>query len=72
MSKFFLFFLILLIKAVPPGDNSTTVYLCDSKNATRYHYKSNCKGLSNCSYKVVQSTVESARKTGKTLCKWEY
>ena len=48
-----------------------TVYICDSGKAPRYHYKSNCRGLSNCNYKTVKTTLAKAKKEGKTLCKWE-
>jgi len=49
----------------------TTVYICSSENATKYHLKSSCRGLSNCQYKIVQTTLEKATKDKKTLCGWE-
>ncbi|PZR06085.1 MAG: hypothetical protein DI539_24590 [Flavobacterium psychrophilum] len=52
-------------------DSSTMVYLCDSKNAIRYHYQSDCRGLSNCKYRIIKTALESAQSSGKTLCKWE-
>jgi 5-bromo-4-chloroindolyl phosphate hydrolysis protein len=51
--------------------DTATVYICDSKNATKYHYSPTCRGLANCSYKIVKITLEEAKKRGKTLCKWE-
>jgi 5-bromo-4-chloroindolyl phosphate hydrolysis protein len=48
-----------------------TVYVCDSSNAVRYHLKENCRGLRNCSYRVLKITLEEAKREGKTLCKWE-
>ncbi|WP_025142206.1 hypothetical protein [Pedobacter jeongneungensis] len=50
---------------------STTVYICNSPNAKRYHNSSSCKGLSNCTYKIVKVDIEKAKKDGKTLCGWE-
>lgn len=50
---------------------STTVYVCNSPNAKRYHYTSGCKGLSNCTYKIVKIDIEKAKKDGKTPCRWE-
>ncbi|WP_316826438.1 hypothetical protein [Pedobacter miscanthi] len=50
---------------------STTVYICNSPNAKRYHNSSSCKGLSNCTYKIVKIDIEKAKKDGKTLCGWE-
>jgi hypothetical protein len=49
----------------------TTVYVCDSPNAKKYHYSATCRGLSNCTYRVVKKTMKEAKKQGKTLCKWE-
>jgi hypothetical protein len=49
----------------------TTVYLCDSPNATRYHLNAKCRGLSNCSHRIIATTLEKAKKMNLTLCKWE-
>lgn len=51
--------------------SQVTVYVCDSKNAARYHYKSDCRGLNNCRHRIVNMPVETAKKANKTLCKWE-
>lgn len=48
-----------------------TVYLCNSGNAKKYHLNAKCRGLSNCQYKIIQSSLEKAKKDGKTLCGWE-
>jgi 5-bromo-4-chloroindolyl phosphate hydrolysis protein len=50
---------------------SVTVYTCDSKYATKYHYKENCRGLSGCHYRIVKTTLEEAKKENKKLCEWE-
>ncbi|MBB5395079.1 hypothetical protein [Mucilaginibacter sp. AK015] len=47
------------------------VYVCDSKGAKRYHFREHCRGLSNCSVRVLKITLEKAKEEGKTLCKWE-
>lgn len=49
----------------------TTVYICDSQNAIRYHLTQNCKGLKNCSHRIVRVTLEKAKGMNLTLCKWE-
>lgn len=49
----------------------TTAYLCNNGKTTKYHLKADCRGLSNCSYKVVKTTLEKVIKDKKTLCKWE-
>lgn len=48
-----------------------TVYICDSSNAYRYHLTRNCRGLNNCSHRIISITLEEAKKENKTLCKWE-
>jgi len=53
------------------GKPPTTAYLCNNGKTTKYHLKQNCRGLSNCSYKVVKTTLEKAIKDKKTLCGWE-
>lgn len=51
--------------------DSKTVYICDSSNGKKYHYKSDCRGLSNCQHRIVKTTLAIARGDGKTLCGWE-
>ncbi|WP_298737817.1 hypothetical protein [uncultured Chitinophaga sp.] len=50
--------------------NQITVYVCDSKYATRYHYKSDCRGLSNCKHRIISIPLDKATAT-RTLCMWE-
>ena len=66
--KSFLFGLLFLgsVRCAP-----TTVYVCDSPNAIRYHLTPKCRGLSNCSHRIIKMTLEDAKKSGKTLCHWE-
>lgn len=49
-----------------------TVFVCDSKYAKKYHYRGDCRGLKNCKHKIIEISLDSARSTNKTLCKWEY
>lgn len=64
-----LLFICLLFSAT--NCTTTTVYICDSPNATKYHLKSTCRGLSNCSRRIITTTLEKAQKSNLTLCKWE-
>lgn len=48
------------------------VYVCDSRNALRYHLKEHCRGLNNCTYRVIKVSLAEAKKEGKTLCHWEH
>lgn len=63
--------LLLLLTYTTLKISATTVYLCDSKSAKKYHLDAKCRGLSNCSYKIIKTTVDQAKKQGKTMCKWE-
>jgi 5-bromo-4-chloroindolyl phosphate hydrolysis protein len=63
--------LLLFFLATAAFKSSTTVYICGSGKTNKYHLKSNCRGLSNCSYKIIKTTLEKATKDKKTLCGWE-
>ncbi|RFZ85184.1 hypothetical protein DYU05_06170 [Mucilaginibacter terrenus] len=60
---------VTLLFSGSKADN--TVYVCDSPNAKRYHLKESCRGLSNCTYRIIKISPEQAKKSGKTLCRWE-
>lgn len=51
--------------------DTTTVYVCSSKYAKKYHLNPHCRGLSNCSRRIVKTTIDAAKRSGKTLCGWE-
>lgn len=50
---------------------SPQVYICDSPNSIRYHLRADCKGLRNCSHRIIQVSLEEANKRKLTLCKLE-
>ena len=68
MKTVLLFFIVLANTAC---SDTSTVYVCNSKFAKRYHLNPNCRGLSNCSRRIVKTTLENARRNGKTLCGYE-
>ncbi|MBI3136416.1 MAG: hypothetical protein HYZ14_17205 [Bacteroidetes bacterium] len=50
----------------------SSVYICDSTGATKYHLTSNCRGLNACDHKVIKVTKQEAYNKGKKeLCGWE-
>lgn len=49
----------------------STVYVCNTSYAKKYHLISDCRGLSNCQHGIVKMTLENAKNQGKTLCGWE-
>lgn len=66
-----LFLIILFFLTKTTCTKSTTVYICNSSGAKKYHLKENCKGLSTCQHKILKITLEKAKADGKTLCGWE-
>lgn len=47
------------------------VYICDSKDAKKFHLVEKCRGLSNCKHEIVFVTRETASQRGLTLCGFE-
>lgn len=64
--KFVLLFFVLLMFS-----DSSSVYICVSRSATKYHYDKDCRGLKNCKHEVKKTTLSEAKKAGYTLCGWE-
>lgn len=64
--------LLLVLTSFQVSVNSDTkVYICMGKGSKKYHYRKNCRGLSNCSTKINEVTLEKAKDMGRTLCGWE-
>jgi len=59
----------VLLMPLPPPPGS--VYICDSQGAKRYHLRKNCNGLRNCKHGIIHISLDSAKKTGRTLCHLE-
>ncbi len=49
----------------------TTVYICGTKGAKKYHYTENCRGLNACKHEIVKTTRSQAESFGLRLCGWE-
>jgi hypothetical protein len=66
-------FIIGFLSIFSLGVNSLDdqVYICNSTGAKKYHYKKNCRGLSNCKKEVKEISLEAAKDRGRTLCGWE-
>jgi hypothetical protein len=47
------------------------VYICDSPYAKKYHLKNDCHGLSRCTHRIIEITLEGAKKRKFELCKLE-
>lgn len=48
------------------------VYICQGPYSKVYHKSNECRGLSNCSTKILKVTLEEAVKMGRRPCKIEY
>lgn len=59
----------VLLTPLPPPPGS--VYICDSQGAKRYHLRKNCSGLRNCKHEIITVSLDSAKRTGRTLCHLE-
>jgi hypothetical protein len=48
------------------------VYVCMGPASEKYHFKKNCRGLSNCSTDVEKVSLKKAtQELKRTLCGWE-
>lgn len=60
------FLLVLMSFTIP-----TTVYICLSPGAKKYHYDRGCRGLNNCTHEIKSVSVGDAESRGLDLCGWE-
>lgn len=44
----------------------TTVYVCGSKGAKKYHLLETCRGFNACKHQIVKTTQSKAREIGLT------
>ena len=51
--------------------NTSSVYICDSTTAKKYHLAKNCRGLRACKSEVIQISLTKAKSLDRTLCGWE-
>lgn len=45
------------------------VYICKGPESYRYHSRSNCRGLNNCTTEVYPVTIAHAKRINRTACK---
>lgn len=65
------FVLLVIIPFLIHPQSGSEVYICYSKNATKYHKKEFCRGLGACKKEVKKVTLKEAKEMGLTLCRWE-
>ena len=46
----------------------TTVYVCVSPSAKKYHYSKSCAGLQRCTHEIREISEKEAKEAGYTGC----
>jgi hypothetical protein len=67
--KYTLLLLFVFLTSFRPSESS--VYICGSTGAKKYHLKETCRGLSSCRSERVKISLKKAQGYGLTLCGWE-
>lgn len=50
------------------SENNSTVYICVSKTASKYHLNRNCGALKNCKHEIKSVSKSEAIELGYSLC----
>ncbi|MFH6994204.1 hypothetical protein [Flavobacterium sp. FlaQc-48] len=69
--KYSLPVLVLFVFSTSFCPPETSVFICGSAGAKKYHYKETCRGLSGCRSEVAKTSLKKAQGLGLTLCGWE-
>ena len=72
-----LFLLVFIASASTEAERnqlvqSVEVYICTGPMSKRYHRFSSCRGLKNCSEKVIKVDIQKAKSMGRTPCGYCY
>jgi hypothetical protein len=62
---------LLFIPFLYSSSTENEVYICNSKNATKFHFNQFCRGLSACKKETKTVTLKEAKDKKLTLCSWE-
>ena len=63
---------ILLLLVLTAFTIPTTVYICLSPGAKKYHYDRGCRGLNNCNHEIKAVSKGAAEgEYGLGVCGWE-
>jgi len=69
MKKILLIFIAFLF--ISANSYEKDVFICKGPSSKKFHLKSNCRGLSNCSTKIYKVNITEAKRIGRTLCGFE-
>lgn len=67
--KYTLLLFFVFLTSFRPSESS--VYICGSTGAKKYHLKETCRGLSSCRSETVKISLKKTQGYGLTLCGWE-
>jgi hypothetical protein len=65
------FLLWLTLAATVHPAPKTTVYYCDSPTGKKYHLRNDCRGLNRCTHRILEATLEEAKKKRLEICGFE-
>lgn len=68
MKLILLLFTVFIVNTSFIEASSTSVYICVSPNAKKYHFDKNCRGLQKCTHEIRKVTKEEAMKKSYTAC----
>lgn len=49
-------------------NQSSSVYICVSPTAKKYHFSKNCRGIQKCTHEIKEVTKSDAINKGYTVC----
>ena len=67
----FLLYSLIVVSVSSFNSSETAVYICSGKYSKKYHFRKNCRGLSNCKNEIKQVNISEAKKFCRTTCGWE-
>ena len=71
LTKIILGFSILGVMSFSDNVTESEVYICGQNGVKSYHFKQNCRGLSNCQRGTYKVTLSTAKAKGLKICGWE-
>lgn len=63
--------LLFATMSIFSSSTNSSVYICDSANAEKYHLTKDCQGLDKCKHTIKEVTLSEAKALGRELCSWE-
>ncbi len=67
----YLVWILSILFITSANSQSSSVYICTGPSAEKYHFTSNCRGLSNCSRDIIRVSISEAKSKGRSICGWE-